>query len=309
MNESLYSLLGVPASASADDIRKAYRALARKLHPDVNPGDAAAEDRFKRVAAAYDVLSDKKRRADYDEFGDDALKGGFDPEKARAYQSWKSARHRGAQPFTEASGGSPFSGPNVDFDLGDLFGFGRQRQQGPIRGHDIRAVVDMDLPQAIAGGHIEISVPERSAPVKVKIPPGADTGSTIRLAGKGGAGISGGPRGDLVIETRVRKHPRVTRRGLDLTIRVPVSLAEAYNGAKIDVPTFDGSVVLSIPPRSQPGAKLRLRGKGVARKKKRGDLFIVLDVKLPDREDAALAKAIAESEAAYATAPRKDFVL
>jgi curved DNA-binding protein len=151
----------------------------------------------------------------------------------------------------------------------------------------------MDLGQAIAGGEVRLEVPGHDKPVTVRIPPGADEGSIIRLKGMGGKSPGGGPPGDLVIVTRVRPHPVVRRDGLDLTMRVPVTLNEAYNGATIEIPTFDGPIKLRIPPRSQSGAKLRVRGKGVPRKAERGDLFVELDVRLPDREDERLAEASA----------------
>ncbi len=308
MAKSLYEILGVAKGASVDDIRKAYRKLARKYHPDVNPGDAEAEDRFKQVSAAYDVLSDADRRKAYDEFGDESLKGGFDPDKARAYQQWRQRRTEGARPFRRGQAAEPDLG-----DLGDLFGFGgggrrRQGRRIDLRGADVSARVDMDLRQAIQGGEVKLEVPGRK-PVTVRIPPGADTGSTIRLEGRGQPGPGGGPSGDLIIECNVRPHPRVTRDGLDLTMKVPVTLAEAYNGATIDIPTFHGPVSLKIPAGAQQGAKLRLRGKGVARGKTRGDLLVELDVRLPDRRDDDLANAIAKSEAAYDAPVRQELVL
>jgi DnaJ-class molecular chaperone len=302
MAESLYETLGVSKTATADEIRKAYRKLARELHPDVNPGDDAAEDRFKAVSAAYEVLSDADKRQAYDEFGEESLRGGFDADKARAYQSWKSSRRRSADPFQQARRAAGPAGPGrggfADFDLSDLFG-SAWTASGPMRGPDAYATVDMTLRQAIQGGEVELKIPDRK-PIKVRIPPGADTGSIIRIPGKGLSGHEGGEPGDLVIETRVKPHPLVRRDGLDLTLTLPITLAEAYLGAELRVPTFDAPVVLKIPPRSQPGQKLRLRGKGVSRKgptrDRRGDLYIELDVRLPDRDDPDLAAAIREHD-------------
>ncbi len=290
MTESPYEILGVSKTASDDAIRQAYRKLARKYHPDVNPGDTKAETQFKRVASAYEVLNDPERRRAYDEFGEDSLKGGFDPEKARSYQQWKQARNRGAESF----GADSFS-----FDLGDLFGFGASRGRSPMRGQDIRAVVDMDLRQALTGGELRVDVPQKG-PLTVRIPPGADTGSTIRLRGKGSPGPGGGPAGDVVIEMRVRPHPLVRRDGNDLFMAVPVTLDEAFNGGTIEVPTFTGTVSVRIPPGSQSGTRLRLRGKGVQRKKANGDFYIEIDIRLPDTQDKALAEAIRNSASAYA---------
>lgn len=312
MAESLYDILGVSRTASADEIRRSYRKLARKYHPDVNPGDASAEASFKKVAAAYEVLSDEDKRKAYDEFGDEALKGGFDPDKARAYRDWQRRRTAGARPFQEPfreSGAAGFSDASrFDFgDLGDLFGFGRP-PRGPQRGADVRAVVDMELAQAIAGGEVKLDVPGRGV-MTVRIPPGADTGSTVRLAGKGAPGEAGAPAGDLVLEMRVRPHPVMRREGLDLSMRVPVTVDEAYNGATIEIPTFDGPVKLTIPPRSQAGQRLRLRGKGVQRKDRRGDLFVELDVRVPDRQDDAVADAMRRAAGAYSKPVRQELRL
>jgi DnaJ-class molecular chaperone len=155
---------------------------------------------------------------------------------------------------------------------------------------------------------VSIEVPEQGT-VRVRIPPGADTGSVIRLAGRGAPGPRGGPPGDLVIETEVRPHPVLRRDGLDLYLALPVTLDEAYNGASVDVPTFDGTVVLKIPPRSQNHARLRLRGKGIARKTSRGDLFVELDVRMPDQPDDALAEALRNSTSAYARPVREGLAL
>jgi DnaJ-class molecular chaperone len=143
----------------------------------------------------------------------------------------------------------------------------------------------------------------------VRIPRGADTGSVIRIAGKGAPGVRGGPPGDLVIETEVRPHPVLRRDGLDLYLTLPVTLDEAYNGASIDVPTFEGTVVLKIPPRSQNHARLRLRGKGIERKASRGDLFVELDVRMPDQQDEALAAALRASTSAYGKLVREGLAL
>lgn len=295
MAQTPYEILGVPKTADADTIRKAYRKLARKHHPDVNPGDAKAEETFKGISAAYEVLGDDKKRAAYDEFGDASLAGGFDAAKARSYQQWQDTRQQRA---------SRFDGGPSEFDFADLFG----RARGPARGQDLQATVQMELRQAVEGAEISLDLPGQGV-VRVRIPPGADTGSVIRLAGKGAPGARGGPPGDLLIETHVRPHAFLRRDGLDLSLTLPVTLDEIYNGASIEVPTFDGPVMLKIPPRSQNGAKLRLRGKGIQRKDTRGDLFAVLEVRLPDRADDALAAALRASTEAYTAPVRQELAL
>lgn len=363
-----YEVLGVAKSATTEEIRRAYKKLARKHHPDVNPGNAEAEARFKEMSAAYEVLSDEKKRAAYDEFGQDALKTGFDPEQARTYRRWQAGRE---------SGGVPFSSEHFDFDLGDLFGGfagGAGARRPAPRGRDVHAVAELDLEEAVRGTEVSVTVPtyracttcqgggaepntpvtrcetcggtgrrrvargplnvvttceacqgrgERFTPchtcggdgtvgtpdrVRVRIPAGADDGSTVRVAGRGADG-AGGERGDLVIETRVRPHRWIRRDGLDLTMTLPVTLAEAYAGAKVKIPTFDGAVELKIPPRSQAGQKLRLRGRGISRGGDKGDLYVELDVRLPDQEDPGLAEALRDAERAYSTPVRAELKL
>jgi curved DNA-binding protein len=296
---SLYETLGVAKTASADEIRKAYRRLARKHHPDVNPGDGAAEAAFKRIAAAYEVLSDEPKRKAYDEFGDASLRSGFDPDQAREYARWKDTRERRSTSFDNADG-------PIEFDLGDLFA--RHRPHGPARGDDAFASIEIDQRQAIEGTELAADLPGHGT-VRVRIPKGADTGDTLRVPGKGSPGRQGGPPGDLVIETIVRPHPLVRRQGLDLHLAVPVTLHEAYAGTSIDVPTFEGPIVLKIPPRAQQHAKLRLRGKGVARKDARGDMIVELDVRMPDQADDSLADALRAADALYTKPIREGFAL
>jgi DnaJ-class molecular chaperone len=295
MAASPYDELGVARTAADDEIRHAYRQLARTYHPDVNPGDRAAEDRFKRITAAYEVLADPGRRKAFDEFGARSLESGFDPARARARK-----RKRRSPPQR----GAP------DIDVEELFGGrrARRRQTTPASAAtDVHAMVDMELRQAIKGGEVTLEVPGRG-PVSVRIPPGADSGSIIRLRGKGAPGPDG-DAGDLIIETRIAAHPFVRREGLHLYLRVPVTIGEAYLGATIDIPTFDGPVSVRIPARSQPGKKLRLRGKGVPRKGKTGDLYLELEVRLPDREDAELEEALRRADGAYGRPVRRDLVL
>ena len=297
MAESLYQTLGVAKDATPDAIRSAYRKLARKHHPDVNPGNQKAEETFKKVSAAYEVLSDDKKRSAYDEFGDESLQGGFDADKAREYKRWQNTRQQRSSRFAEDHG-------PMEFDFGELFG----RQRGPMRGSDMHATVEIDLRQAIEGTELAADIPGQGT-VRVRIPKGADTGSTLRVPGKGAPGRGGGPAGDLVIETVIRPHPFLRRDGLDLYLTLPVTIDEAYNGASVDVPTFDGTVALKIPPRSQNHGKLRLRGKGVPKKDTRGDMIVELDVRMPDAADDAFAEVMRKASGLYSKPVRAELTL
>ncbi|MBN2196889.1 MAG: J domain-containing protein [Polyangiaceae bacterium] len=291
MPQDFYAELGVARGASQDEIKKAYRKLAAQLHPDKNPGNKAAEARFKRVNRAHQVLGDPKTRALYDEFGEEGLREGFDPDMMRAYG------RRGGGPRTRFTadpgmGGDPLGG------FRDLFGDLFQHRRSPTRGGDVSSEVTVDFPSAIRGTSLRIQVQEGGQEVTVRIPPGADDGDKVRVRGHGAPGPHGGQPGDLLIVIRVRPHPHFGRRGLDLTLDLPITPAEAYRGAKITVPTPDGSVTLTVPPHAQSGQTLRLRGKGVKRKKETGDLYVRFLVRFPDSETPELDQAIETLERA-----------
>ncbi|MFH0903479.1 MAG: J domain-containing protein [Pseudomonadota bacterium] len=336
MAADLYAILGVPRGASEEQIREAYRRLARRHHPDVNPGNQEAEEKFKRVAAAYEVLSDPEKRKLYDELGEAALRGGFDPQKARAYREWTSAR---------AESGSPFERRVFDFNLDDLlrdlFGYGPRVGRREARGGDVAVVLEIDLAEAIRGGDVELTIPAehecrackgtgdqpgtsaRVCPtcggsgsvagesrISVRLPAGVDSGERFRVRGRGARGVRGvrgaraargleGRPGDLIIEVRVRPHPFFRREGLDLHLKLPVTIAEAYLGATIDVPTPDGTVRVRIPKRSQSGVRIRLPHRGIARQGRRGDLYVELDLRLPTEEDAKFGEAARAASTAY----------
>jgi len=286
-----YATLGVDRNADADTIRKAYRKLARELHPDVNPDNPAAEERFKAVSEAYAMLSDPEKKAAYDEFGEVAFQAGFDADQARRARS---AYGGGFQDFGMGGMGG------LDDLVSDLFGrgAGRRGSRGPRqrKGVTLEATLDLDFLDAARGGEqrFQISRPTadgglRSESVSVRIPPGVADGGRIRLRGKGGEGIGGGPAGDLIATIRVRPHRLFERQERDIFLEVPVTISEAALGAKVEVPTLDGRVTLTIPPGTDSGAKLRLKGKGVPQPAggAPGDFFVVVKISVPRNLDAA----------------------
>lgn len=303
MADDFYSVLGVPKSSDADAIKKAYRKLARDLHPDKNPGNKEAEARFKAVNRAYETLHDPKKRALYDEFGEESLREGFDAEKARAYRQWGGAA--GAGGFRSGGGrkvnledlfGGGAQG-GFDGDLGDLFGGARRR--GPMKGNDYEQEHTVDFETAVRGTTIQLRNPETHDVVTVRIPPGADEGSRVRIPGQGGPSPSGGPNGDLVLVLHVRPHALFRRVGDDLHLEVPIRVSEAIRGTRVKVPTFEGPVAVKVPPGTQSGTVLRVRGKGINRKgRPQGDLYIRFMVHVPharnDQEAAQLNRVVDE---------------
>jgi curved DNA-binding protein len=308
-----YSLLGVARDADADAIRKAYRKLARELHPDVNPGDDVAEERFKQVSEAYAVLSDAEKRSAFDEFGEIALDPNFDAAKARQ------AGQAFGGPF-RARGGAPQGGfGGLDDLFTNLFSRGGERGGfggGPLRrsGVDLEAELELDFVEAALGAEKRLSIGRPTADggtredsVTVRIPPGVADGGRIRLRGKGGEGHGGAPAGDLIARIRVRPHPVFRREKRNLSVDVPITVREAILGAKIEVPTLTGRVTVSIPPGTDGGTRLRLRGKGVPHPSGSGagDLFAVVQIKVPKDLDGAARdriEALAELDVAD---PRK----
>ena len=287
-SRDLYSELGVPRSAEADEIKRAYRKLAQAHHPDRNAGNTEAEERFKRISAAYSVLSDEKRRRDYDEFGDAAIDPNFDADKARQAGA---AFGRG---FGGGFGGADFSqGGGFGSVFEDLFG-GTAGHGGPPprgqRGADLETTLELDFVDAIKGceKRINLDRPQANGSTRrenltIRIPSGVDEGGRIRLAGKGAPGSQGAPSGDLLAKVRISPHRYLKRNGRDLAMEVPISVVEAIKGAEIELPTLDGTVTLRVPPGSNGGTRLRLRGKGVPAGggQKAGELYVTLRIQVP----------------------------
>jgi len=288
--KNLYESLGVSRTATADEIKKAYRQITRQHHPDRNPGNKASEEAFKAASSAYEVLSDPERRKLYDEFGEASLTQGFDPARARAY---KRAQSR-ASGFAPGSGGNSFfedvgEARSTSFDdlLSRLFGGGRIRNDfGPTTraGADVRGDITVSFLDALQGTTVPLRVESQDGSFRtldVKVPAGTADGTKLRIRGQGGAGD---PPGDVLLTVRVTPHPRLTRDGNDLRMSLPVTALEAYRGGPIDVPTPGGVVSIKLPPGSQNGQILRLRGKGVQLPHKPpGDLFVTLEVRMPTR--------------------------
>lgn len=290
-----YQILGVPRNATEKEIKSAFRKLARQWHPDVNPGNKEAEEKFKEIAEAYEVLSDPEKRRQYDALGPD----------------WqRAAAAGGAGPWAAgAPGGRRYEYRTITpEDLRDLFGtespfsdffeslFGRARgpagrgvRVGPRRGSDVEASLEVSLEDAFRGATRRLTIEEpggRTREVEVRIPPGVADGTRLRLAGQGEPGVDGGPPGDLYLRVSVRPHPRFERRGDDLYTTVQVPLTTMVLGGQIEVPTLGGgTLTITVPPETPNGRTLRLRGQGMPRLRQpaaRGDLYVRCEALLPE---------------------------
>ena len=367
MAKDFYQILGVNKNATQDEIKKAYRKLARKWHPDVNPGNKEAEQKFKEISHAHDCLGDEKKRKLYDEFGEEGLQTGFDAAKARQYKQWSQFQQQARSGREE-----PFGRYHRYEDIfGDVFEHGGAqggfRPGAPPQGRDLEHDMTIDLISALKGFETELAMQKAKAcarcqgsgtdpksrmttcaacggsgrinvgrgpmqftkpcptcrghgqtgqtcpecggngqvigteTIRVVIPQGVQEGSKVRVAGKGEPGIMGGPPGDLYLVIHIQPHPVLRREGDDLHMEVPLTVHEAMAGGSVIIPTIDGQVRLKIPPGSQSGQTLKVKGKGAAnpKTKKKGDLMVKLIIKVPKTDDREILEAAERMDRFY----------
>ncbi len=302
-NKDPYEILGVARGASQQDIKQAYRRLAKRHHPDRNPDDKSAEERFKEVRAAYDVLGDTERRAQYDRFG----AGGPAPD----IHSW-------------SSGGAPFGGAPYGFDNADLSSIFEQffsrggtrrgrrgaRPQSLVRGPNLEHSVELSLEEAARGVEREVILttngsPDQQERIHFRVPAGIDDGQRVRLRGKGQDGPGG--RGDLMVRCTVRRHPVLRRSGDDVLLDLPLTFSEAALGVTVEIPTLDGTTVLKVPPGTSGGTKLRLRDRGIHVKgaKAGGDMYAIVRIQVPDKLSEEAGKTLKKLDKQLDQQPRR----
>ncbi|MBP7001930.1 DnaJ C-terminal domain-containing protein [Amaricoccus sp.] len=303
MSDDPYAALGVSKTASADDIRKAYKRIARESHPDLNPGDAKAEAKFKAASAAYDLLKDAEQRRRFDA-GEIDASGQERPDRRfyREYAEGPEATYRSSRGFE-------------DIDMSDVFSdlFGRRagggraggRAEGfSMRGQDQHFTLEISFLDAIYGATKRVTLPG-GGPLEVAIPQGVQDGQTVRLRGKGAPGLGDGPPGDALVTVTVAPHPTFTRDGDDIEIELPITIDEAILGGKVPTPTIDGKVNLTIPKGASSGQTLRLRGRGVKRGDRRGDQRVRLRIVAPPEIDPGLQAFMETWRKDHAYDPRK----
>ncbi len=318
MAEDPYGVLGVARTATADEIRRAFRDGAKKSHPDLHPGDAAAEARFKALAAANDLLSDPDKRAAFDrgEIDGAGAPRAPDPPRYRDFADGaQGARYRasgrpagGWTGRADETSGHPAGGWRTE-DLGDIFadmfGDAGAPPNAPRRGADEAYALSIGLPDAVRGAKRRLTLPDGRV-LDVAVPAGVESGQVLRLRERGGPGRNGGPAGDALIELHVEPHPFFRRDGADIHLDLPVTLREAVLGARVTVPTPGGSVAMTVPARSESGRVLRLRGRGVAARgtEAAGDLYVTLRIAATEADDA-LAAFVRDWTPAAAADPRR----
>jgi len=314
MAQDYYQILGLPRAASQAEIQKAYRKLARKFHPDMNPDDKSAKEKFKKIQEAYDVLNDPQKREMYDRYG-----SAFESAGGGAGPRWQSS-HGGPEGFQEidfsqifGQGGAAGGFGGFEEILQQFAGGGGKRGRRPsprTRGADLEHELHIPFNTSITGGQAQLSVRRAGGKVEaitVKIPAGIEDGEKMRLRGQGEPSPSGGPPGDLMITVRVAAHPYFCRRGKDLELAVPVTLAEAALGAKIDVPTPQGEISLKVPAGTSSGKRLRLKGLGVpAADGSRGDLYAEIQIVIPESLDEESLELVRRFDKRRVLQPRAD---
>lgn len=290
MSEDLYKILGVAKTATTAEIKAAYKKLAKKFHPDLNPNNKEAETQFKKISSAYETLRDEKKRKEYDTGGSGSGPGAWQQSGGTYYehpyytytQSDENARYKNQ--FRENFGG---------FNFEDLFGAGATHGGSAVKmkGQDTIYTMSIPFTESVLGAEKQFTIPGGGS-VRVNIPAGIRTGQRLRFAGKGEPGFNGGPAGDMFVQITVEPSEMFSRRGNDLEVEVPVSFAKAALGGTLRVPTVSGAVEMEIPQGTSSGTKLRLKGKGVKSKSATGDLFVKIKVTVPKTINVELEQAL-----------------
>jgi curved DNA-binding protein len=337
MADDYYKTLGVKRDATAAEIQKAYRDLARKYHPDLNPNDKKAKEKFQKVQSAFDVLNDEKKRKMYDQFGPgfenmSGASGGGGGPRDGSY-TWSGQMPEGFEgidisqlfgggfdPAAAGGGGSRGGGGFADiFEQlrrggggaggGTGRGKGRRGRAAPVEGSDFHSEIRVSFQTAVLGGTTDLALDRagKHETISVKIPPGIADGGKIRLRGQGDPGVNGGPPGDIILTIHVAPHPHFTRSGDRLDMKLPLTLAESVLGAKVDVPTPYGMIALRIPPRTSSGARLRIKGHGVRHADgTSGDLYAEVQIMLPETIDSDLMEAVRKLASSGPRDPRQE---
>jgi DnaJ-class molecular chaperone len=307
LEQDYYKNLGVSENASADEIKKAFRSLAKKYHPDKNKGNKEAESKFKEISAAYEVLSDSKKKAEYDTmrkygaFAGGGGRGGFDPSQFSQFRERKGP-NGGTFSFrmSSADGFGQFEDILSSMFGGGGFGqspfAGRRTSGQPAKVPDLTAELSISFMEAVNGTSRTITLGNTGKKLKVKIPRGIEDGGKIRLAGQGQPGYNGQTNGDLIITVKVMPDQNFERKGNDVYTSVTISFIEAIKGAKVEVKTLTKKVTLSVPAGTQPGAKMRLKGQGLAIGGKQGDLYVTINVEIPKKLTEKQRKLLEEWE-------------
>lgn len=316
MEEDYYKVLSIGRNASAADIQKAYRKLARKYHPDVNPDDAAAKRKFQEIQKAYEVLNDTEKREMYDRYGSSFESMGAGGPGGGAWHAHPGGPGGQAEvDFSQFFGAGAQGGMEGGF--GDIFrqftggeaGGQRRTRQRPRKGADMKHQLGIPFNTAVTGGEARINVQRpdgRVEEIAVKIPAGIEDGKTIRLRGQGEPSPNNGPAGDILITVKSAPHPHFRRRGNNLEVDVPVTLAEAGLGGKIDVPTPKGTITLTVPSGTSSGKRLRVKGHGVQFTGTPGDLYAEIRIVLPSELDEESLELIRQFDAKHELNPRDD---